>query len=188
MTSAMRRLFVTTLLALAPLAAAAQESPPKPTAQDRDAVAACLKLADENGARDAAKTSHPDEPATPQGRLEAAAKDALADPASCIGAVSILCQQQPGGYSTAGMIACTEREWAVWDERLNQAYRAALKDAEPKLSTALKATQRAWLAWRKETCKLPGIENEGGSIVGPLYLGCMMEATARQAIWLGQRQ
>lgn len=188
MTSRTHRLLAAATVALIPLAAAAQDSPPKPTPQDRDAVAACLKLAAENGERDAAKADHPDEPATPRGRLEAAARDAHADPTSCIGAVSIPCQQQPGGYSTAGMIACTEREWAVWDERLNQAYRAALKDAGPKLSNALKSTQRAWLVWRKEMCKLPAIDNEGGSIVGPLYLGCMMEATARQAIWLGQRQ
>lgn len=183
-----RRLLASALIALAPVPAAAQDGPPKPSQADRDAVAACLALVAANGEREAAKTSLPDEPATPAGRLEAAARDSLSDPASCIGAVSVPCQQQPGGYSTAGMIACTEREWAVWDERLNQAYRAALKGAEPKLSTALRATQRAWLAWRRETCKLPGIENEGGSIVGPLYLGCMMEATARQAIWLGQRQ
>lgn len=188
MIQASRRLLAAALLALAPLAAAAEDGPSKPRPEDRNAVAACLKLAAGNAEREAAKTDHPDEPATPEGRLEAAAKDALADPTSCIGAVSIPCQQQPGGYSTAGMIECTGREWAVWDERLNQAFRAALKDAEPKLAKAIRATQRAWLAWRKEACKLPAIDNEGGSIVGPLYLGCMMEATARQAIWLGQRQ
>lgn len=31
---------------------------------------------------------------------------------------------------------------------------------------------------------LPGLENEGGTIVGPLYTGCMLDATVRQALSL----
>ena len=30
--------------------------------------------------------------------------------------------------------------------------------------------------------------NEGGSIVGPLYTGCMLHATVRQALWLQHRE
>ena len=98
------------------------------------------------------------------------------------------CQQEPGGSSTAGMIACNTREWAVWDERLNHTCATLLKDADRKLAAALRQAQRAWLQWREKKCKLPEIENEGGSIVGPLYTGCMLDATARQALWLGHRE
>jgi uncharacterized protein YecT (DUF1311 family) len=52
----------------------------------------------------------------------------------------------------------------------------------------VRQTQRAWLQWREKRCKLPEIENEGGSIIGPLYTDCMLDATARQALWLGQRE
>jgi uncharacterized protein YecT (DUF1311 family) len=156
------------------------------TAEDRAAVEACLKLVDEN-AKQTAQQQSEDEAPGPAGRLAAAAKSAATQSDSCIGAVTIVCQQQPGGYSTVGMIDCNTREWAVWDERLNRAYNTALKGAERKLATALRQTQRAWLAWREQRCKLPAIENEGGSIVGPLYTGCMLDATARQALWLEHR-
>ena len=59
---------------------------------------------------------------------------------------------------------------------------------EPKLAVALRETQRAWLQWREKSCKLPAIDNEGGSIVGPLDTGCMLYATARQALWLQHRE
>jgi len=156
------------------------------TADDRAAVEACLKLVGENANNKAQKPVE-DEAPGPAGRLAAAAKEAATQAESCIGAVTAPCQQETGGSSTAGMIACNTREWAVWDERLNRAYSQALKDADKKLATALRQTQRAWLQWREKRCALPAIENEGGSIVGPLYTGCMLDATARQALWLGQR-
>ena len=157
------------------------------TPGDRTAVEACLKLVDENAKQAAQKQQVEDEAPGPAGRLAGAAKEAATQSESCIGAVTVPCQQEPGGFSTAGMIDCNTREWAVWDERLNRAYNSALKGAEPKLATALRGTQRAWLQWREQRCKLPAIENEGGSIVGPLYTGCMLDATARQALWLDHR-
>ncbi len=157
------------------------------TPADRAAVEACLKLVGENAAKEAQKPVE-DEAPGPVGRLAAAAKEAATQSESCIGAVTVPCQQEPGGSSTGGMIQCNGREWAVWDERLNRAYTASLKNADAKLATATRQTQRAWLQWREAKCKLPAIENEGGSIVGPLYTGCMLDATARQALWLQQRE
>jgi uncharacterized protein YecT (DUF1311 family) len=157
------------------------------TAADRAAVEACLKLVGEN-AKNEAQGPVENEAPGPAGRLAAAAKGAATQAESCIGAVTIPCQQEPGGFSTAGMIECNTREWAVWDERLNRSYNQTLKDADRKLATAVRQTQRAWLQWREKRCKLPEIENEGGSIIGPLYTDCMLDATARQALWLGQRE
>jgi|SRR5215510_6508498 len=157
------------------------------TPADRAAVEACLKLVGENAKQEAQKPLE-DETPGPAGRLAGAARQAATQAESCIGAVTAPCQQEPGGFSTAGMIDCNTREWAVWDERLNRAYNNALKGADPKLATALRQTQRAWLQWREQRCKLPAIENEGGSIVGPLYADCMLDATARQALWLERRE
>lgn len=157
------------------------------TPADRAAVEACLKLVGENAEKEA-QASLDDEAPGAAGRLAAAAKEAATHEGSCIGTITIPCQQEPGGSSTAGMIECNTREWAVWDERLNRTYQEALKDSTPELSAALKETQRAWLQWREKRCKLPAIENEGGSIIGPLYTGCMLDATARQALWLAQRE
>jgi uncharacterized protein YecT (DUF1311 family) len=157
------------------------------TAADRAAVEACLKLVGENAKNEAQRPVENEAPG-PAGRLAAAAKGAATQAESCIGAVTIPCQQEPGGYSTAGMIECNTREWAVWDERLNRSYNQTLKNADRKLAAAVRQAQRAWLQWREKRCKLPEIENEGGSIIGPLYTDCMLDATARQALWLGQRE
>jgi uncharacterized protein YecT (DUF1311 family) len=157
------------------------------TAADRAAIEACLKLVGENAKNEAQKPVESETPG-PAGRLAAAAKGAATQAESCIGAVTIPCQQEPGGFSTAGMIECNTREWAVWDQRLNRSYNQTLKDADRKLAAAVRQTQRAWLQWREKRCKLPEIENEGGSIIGPLYTDCMLDATARQALWLGQRE
>ena len=179
------------LLLVAPLvfaaAAPAHADPPRATPADRAAVEACLALVRENAEKEAQRPVE-DEAPGPAGRLAGAAKDAATQAESCIGAVTIPCQQQPGGSSTHGMIECNNREWAVWDERLNRTYSEALKGAERKLATALREAQRAWLQWREKSCKLPSIDNEGGSIVGPLYTGCMSYATARQALWLQHRE
>jgi uncharacterized protein YecT (DUF1311 family) len=164
----------------------ARADPPTATPGDRAAVEACLNLVRENAEKEAQGTV-PDESPGPAGRLAGAARETATQYESCIGAVTIVCQQAPGGYSTLGMIACNGREWAVWDERLNRIYGETLKDAPRKLATALRQAQRAWLQWREKRCALPAIDNEGGSIVGPLYTACMLDATARQALWLEHR-
>jgi uncharacterized protein YecT (DUF1311 family) len=179
-------LVVPTALLLA-VAQPACADPPRATPDDHATVEGCLALVRENAQQEAQRPVEDEAPGA-AGRLAGAAKDAATQAESCIGAVTIACQQQPGGSSTHGMIACNTREWAVWDERLNRSYTAALKGAEPKLATALRETQRAWLQWREKSCKLPAIDNEGGSIVGPLYTGCMSYATARQALWLQHRE
>lgn len=165
----------------------ARAEPMRATPQDRAAIEACLALVRENVETEARNPVGSETPG-PAGRLAEAAKAAATARESCIGAVNAICQQAPGGYSTAGMVECITREWAAWDERLNRVYNEALKDAEPKLAKALREAQRAWLQWREKTCALPGIDNEGGSIVGPLAAACMMDATARQALWLEQRE
>src|SRR5262245_23839168 len=187
MSSHIRLIVLLAAVVFATSAALAETSPLRATAADRAAVEACLKLVGENAKSEAQKQVE-DEAPGPAGRLVGAAREAATQAESCIGAVTITCQQQPGGFSTAGMIECNTREWAVWDERLNRSYTTTLKDADRKLATALRQTQRAWLQWREARCKLPEIENEGGSIVGPLYTGCMLDATARQALWLEQRE
>jgi uncharacterized protein YecT (DUF1311 family) len=42
--------------------------------------------------------------------------------------------------------------------------------------------QRAWIAFRDAKCKMPRLENEGGSIAIPLAADCFLTETARQAI------
>jgi uncharacterized protein YecT (DUF1311 family) len=183
----LRVLFVGLVCALVARSAPAQADARRATAADRAVVEACLKLVNENAEKEAQGKIENESPG-PAGRLAAAAKDAATQQESCVGAVNIPCQQEPGGASTMGMIGCITREWMVWDERLNRVYREALKEASPRLARALRDAQRAWLQWREKRCKLPEIDNEGGSIAGPLYAGCMLDATARQALWMESRE
>ena len=183
----LRVLFVGLVCALVARSAPAQADARRATAGDRAVVEACLKLVNENAEKEAQGKIENELPGA-AGRLAAAAKDAATQQESCIGAVNIPCQQEPGGASTMGMIDCITREQMVWDERLNRVYREALKEGPSKLAKALRDAQRVWLQWREKRCKLPEIDNEGGSIAGPLYAGCMLDATARQALWMESRE
>jgi uncharacterized protein YecT (DUF1311 family) len=168
----------------APVAAQAD----KPTVEDRAAIAACLDLVEKNKAAEAAKPDSPaDEKPSAEAQLKTAAAAASVTPESCIGAINDVCQSTPEGMSTMGMVQCEDRELAVWDERLNKSYRDSLNGADPKYRDALRKAQRAWIAYRDARCAFPALENEGGSIVGPLTEYCMMEETARQALWLSER-
>ena len=173
-------------LALAAVAAPGIATADPPAPEDRAAVEACLKLVAERRAALAKQPAGPEEVPGPAGRLAGAAEDAKSDPESCIGVVTIACQRQPGGGSTMGERNCNERELGVWDERLNRRYSVALREGG-KVADAVRRVERAWLAWRDARCALPAVEEEGGSIVGPLTSACLMDATARQAIWLENR-
>lgn len=163
----------------------AQAQPASTLPQDRAAVEACLKQVKANIAADAKihEDKKPKATTNPAAFLSWSANAIPTQQGSCIGIVNNPCQEQPGGFSTAGMLACMEREHAVWDERLNHHYRRAMQSDDKKYKTALQKAQRAWLAWREARCALPAVENEGGSIVGPLTMACFMEMTAEQAIW-----
>ena len=52
----------------------------------------------------------------------------------CIGIIADPCADQPGAESTAGQVACAAREFAVWDDILNETYRRLRDklDAEQK--------------------------------------------------------
>ncbi|MET0544828.1 MAG: lysozyme inhibitor LprI family protein [Caulobacterales bacterium] len=111
-------------------------------------------------------------------------KTAKAEANVCIGKVSEACMALPGGETTYGMIDCLKREIAVWDSKLNATYKALLKDSAPKMQTALKTAQRAWIKDRDATCALPYAYFEGGTIAGPLGSDCMNEMTARRFLLL----
>ena len=64
----------------------------------------------------------------------------------CIGIIADPCADQPGAQSTAEQVACAAREFAVWDDILNETYRR-LRD---KLDAAAEESncasmQRAWI-------------------------------------------
>jgi uncharacterized protein YecT (DUF1311 family) len=77
------------------------------------------------------------------------------------------------------------RELAVWDERLNKSYKRWIDACgETKVCAARRKFARAWLAARDARCALPWIEMQG-TMANPLTDFCLLDVTARHAIWLG---
>ncbi|MDU8910534.1 lysozyme inhibitor LprI family protein [Aestuariicoccus sp. MJ-SS9] len=116
----------------------------------------------------------------------------------CVGASADACMQSnAGGYTTVGMGYCLEQEWQAWDGLLNLHYgevRAAARavDAEmrelgssaPSQADALRDMQRAWIAFRDAKCDYERSLWGGGTGGGPATLSCLMQETARQALYL----
>jgi uncharacterized protein YecT (DUF1311 family) len=184
----MKPLSVVVYTAIACLAAEAKAEAPRPA--DREQVEACLALVRTNAdkaAREATARSEP-ERAGPSGRLADAARDATLQPESCIGVVANPCIGGPELGGTQGEAACSGRELAVWDERLNQSYRAALDAAAPAVAEGYRAVQRAWIQYRDARCqRLVALETSNGSMAVPLSAACLLDLTARQALWLEAR-
>jgi uncharacterized protein YecT (DUF1311 family) len=105
---------------------------------------------------------------------------------NCIGAASRICEEKPGMESTAGMRDCYLRESAVWEELLNERYRALLGELSKKGAEKLRDIQRVWITWREEKCQLPYLLFEGGTMAIPASAYCFMETTAERALELDE--
>ncbi|WP_323007590.1 lysozyme inhibitor LprI family protein [Pseudorhodobacter sp.] len=104
--------------------------------------------------------------------------------ASCIGAASGVCMEQPYGYTTQAISQCTDAETVVWDGFLNREYKARMAQITPDQKTALRAAQRAWIAFRDADCQLQYQMFIDGSMRSNIYTGCMLDKTAQRALVL----
>ncbi len=100
--------------------------------------------------------------------------------------------------STVEMNFCSEKEFDAADKELNQQYDKALrfiaesdleKPYDPKSWTeAMRAAQRAWLAYRDADCKdLMPMEWSGGTGTSSAVMGCMTEKTIARTKDLKER-
>jgi len=119
---------------------------------------------------------------------------------NCIGLAAQACMESPDAYTTVGMGFClgAERDW--WDARLNVVYQRLMtretdRDAEmeeigataPKVATALRDMQRAWIAFRDAACLYEYSQWGGGTGGGPAHASCTMQLTAEQTLALEAR-
>lgn len=135
--------------------------------------------------------------------LESCLKAAADNRARCINRLYDRCVAAPEGSSTVGMEDCAARELAVWDEKLNAAYRKlvagdlgridALPENRPAENPRAKAVkgavlladmEKAWLAWRTRKCDASALTAEGGTLARVIYGSCYLDETARQALFL----
>lgn len=116
----------------------------------------------------------------------------------CIGLAADACMQsEESGYTTVGIGYCLSEELGFWDGLLNETYGrlmarskdgdAEMKELEievPSQVEALRAMQRAWIAYRDAACAFELSQWGGGTGGGPAALGCHMSLTAKQALAL----
>jgi uncharacterized protein YecT (DUF1311 family) len=152
---------------------------------DRAMLAACLDLVKKNQAARGPSGLDPlKEKAGPAGRLAAAQAAAPRQEESCIGAVATACVHEQNDDSTSALIQCYGREADAWDARLNKAFKALMADKDDKDAVEnLRKTERIWITFRDASCAQYALVFKGNT-VGPMGNQCVMEMTARQALWL----
>lgn len=64
------------------------------------------------------------------------------------------CLQDTTGETTAGMRECVFLAYQAWDAELNKVYNELMGQLSPESQKALRASQRAWLAFRDAQFKL----------------------------------
>lgn len=159
----------------------------------RAAVSAALALAPFEAA------AGPDADAA---RLQACLDGAGAETArGCIGIVAEPCIGAPGGETTVGTTACLESEHAAWDMLLSRFWKplmararssdeasgASLPEGMPRAAEALRAAQRAWLAFRDAECAHAAAQWGMGSMRLVAGADCLRTLTAERAAEFNRR-
>jgi len=101
----------------------------------------------------------------------------------CIGIISEPCTKNEASMPPSEVIACEDRERAVWDGILNESYgrlRAALDDEQ---KDKLQEMQRAWMASRDKSCEFLYVYFQG-TMANPMIAACVSRATGMQALYL----
>lgn len=124
---------------------------------------------------------------------------------ACPGAALVLCLFLGAGAAGADdldcsnamtqsdMTACSQQDYEAADVALNAAYRKTMARAQAMdkdfaeigegmvgAVDALKAAQRAWIAYRDAQCELAGFEARGGTMEPMLVAGCLAELTTKR--------
>lgn len=106
---------------------------------------------------------------------------------NCIGVASVPCETAtPDGQTTVGMMTCTLREAAWWDEQLNRTYTALKEALQSDAFDTLRDAQKAWIAYRDASCAFEYKYWEGGTIRVLFHSSCVLQRTAERAIELGE--
>jgi uncharacterized protein YecT (DUF1311 family) len=101
----------------------------------------------------------------------------------CIGVVADSCADAPGAESTAGQVACATREFAVWDDILNETFRRLREKLDARQKIKLRDMQRAWIESRKRSCDFYW-DFFQGTMASPMGAFCENRETARRALFL----
>lgn len=101
----------------------------------------------------------------------------------CIGIVSEPCAKNEGSMPTSEVIACEDRERAVWDGVLNESYCRLREALDEEQKAKLQAMQRAWMASRDKNCGFL-YDYFQETMANPMIAACLSRATGMQALYL----
>jgi uncharacterized protein YecT (DUF1311 family) len=97
----------------------------------------------------------------------------VADP--CVGSF--------GSASDARMADCYQIEGVIWDDLLNENYKALLAELDDEQTAKARAMQKAWIAYRDTTCGFYD-DKIRGSMSIMMHSACHTRETARRALLL----
>jgi uncharacterized protein YecT (DUF1311 family) len=102
----------------------------------------------------------------------------------CIFAIVVdPCTKTKVGQSSQGASGCYHVEQDVWDELLNENYRALREGLDDEQNTKAQEMQRAWTAYRNSTCQFY-YDKIRGSMATEMTAACLARETARRALLL----
>jgi uncharacterized protein YecT (DUF1311 family) len=101
----------------------------------------------------------------------------------CIGLISEPCSKDEGSMRSSEVIACYDRERAVWDDILNESFRRLLGKLDADQITKMREMQRAWIASRDKTCGFL-YDYFQGTMANPMIAACTSRETGRRALYL----
>ena len=101
----------------------------------------------------------------------------------CIGIVSEPCAKNEESMPPSEVIACEDRERAVWDSVLNESYRRLREALDEEQKGRLQAMQRARMASRDKNCEFL-YDYFQGTMANPMIAACLRRATGVQALYL----
>ena len=102
---------------------------------------------------------------------------------TCIGIVSEPCAKKEESMPPSEVIACEDRERAVWDSVLNESYHRLREALDEEQKGKLQAMQRARMASRDRNCKFL-YDYFQGTMANPMIAACLRRATGMQALYL----
>ena len=97
--------------------------------------------------------------------------------------VATPCTKTREGSSNLGTTDCYRLEWVIWDNLLNENFKALIGALDNQQNAKLRAMQQAWIAYRDTTCNFY-MDKIQGSMAIPMGAACAARETARRALLL----
>ncbi len=93
------------------------------------------------------------------------------------------CTQRREGWSNLGSANCYRSELRIWDDLLNENFRALRATLDDDQKAKLREMQLAWISYRDTTCNFY-YDKIRGSMAIPMISACLARETARRALLL----